>query len=364
MTRSMLAYEVAKKLERYLESMVRPRSREIARLVLLKSKPQKSHPINTSTPERCRIGEGFMHLENMPLVLLDSSWGTLQPEIWVMDPTSDFPPPSQPGTTGEDRVQLGKARLLSPHTQPRLLDYLSTSWDRETRTRLTPLASPVPYVRSAAPIFSSISNMWSRTLGPGSSFSFKLTEDRGAALVTKHLTQCEDVQLAGNSEKYTNDHYDSWVTFARETGHGSDIKPVLVTGVNMTRDFAVMCYSNDDDDLRSEFTTSVITSSTTLGGPRAEQTTHRPPSKHCPDSALGQAATCKYVRIMGDGLDSASTHELRARPPPSQSTAAADDWTRHDMLETTGAQLESIKKVAQSAQSAQSFTSGFSDEIY
>ena len=98
--------------------------------------------------------------------------------------------------------------------------------------------------------------MYSRTLEPGSSFSFQLTEDQGAALVTKHLTRCEDVQLNGNSIKYTKDHYDSWVTFARETGHGDDIKPVLVTGVDMTRDFAMVAYSNSDDRLTSEFTTS------------------------------------------------------------------------------------------------------------
>ena len=95
-----------------------------------------------------------------------------------------------------------------------------------------------------------------RTLEPGSSFSFKLTETQGAALVTKHLTRCEDVELMGDFEKYTKDHYDSWVTFARETGRGSDIKPVLVTGVDMTRDFAMMSYSNNDDSLTSEFTTS------------------------------------------------------------------------------------------------------------
>ena len=40
------------------------------------------------------------------------------------------------------------------------------------------------------------------------------------------------------------------------TGHGDDINPVLVTGVDRTSlDFAMMSYSNDDDDgdLRSEF---------------------------------------------------------------------------------------------------------------
>jgi len=113
MTRSTLAYEVAKKLELYLKSMVRSCCREIACPVLLKSEPQKSHPIDTSTPERWKIGEGFMHLENMFLVRLNSSClRALQPEIWVVDPASDSLPQSQPGTTGEDRVQLGKAQLV------------------------------------------------------------------------------------------------------------------------------------------------------------------------------------------------------------------------------------------------------------
>lgn len=115
MTRSKLAYEVAKKVRRYLESMVCSRCREIARPVLLKYKPQKSHPIDTSTPERWKIGEGFMYLENMVLVRLDSSSrGTWQPEIWIMDPALGSLPPSRPGTTSEDRVQLGKAQLVSP----------------------------------------------------------------------------------------------------------------------------------------------------------------------------------------------------------------------------------------------------------
>ena len=72
--------------------------------------------------------------------------------------------------------------------------------------------------------------------------------------MTKYPTYREDVKLAGAFEKYTKEHYASWVTFARETGHG-DVNPVLVTGVDRTKDFAMLCYSNDDDDLRCEFTT-------------------------------------------------------------------------------------------------------------
>ena len=195
---------------------------------------------------------------------------------------------------GERRLGVDVPRTFKPldvgpifNTQPRLPGYLSTSGVRETRARLTPSASPVPYVRSAAPIFSSVSNiMCSRTLEPGSSFSFKLTEDQGAALVTKHLTQCEDVQLAGNFEKYTKDHYDSWVTFARETGHGSDIKPVLVTGVDITRDFAMISYSNNDDNLTSEFTTSAPGVGSVWGTWRTPGSVHTNCGPHlsCPPS--------------------------------------------------------------------------------
>ena len=92
---------------------------------------------------------------------------------------------------------------------------------------------------------------------PGSSISFRLTGDQGAALLTKHLTYREDVRRERIFERYTKEHYNSWVTFAREAGDGDDIKPVLITGVDMTRDFAMITYSNGDDDLTSEFTISV-----------------------------------------------------------------------------------------------------------
>ena len=58
-------------------------------------------------------------------------------------------------------------------------------------------------------------------------------------------------------EEYTKCHYDSWVAFAREVGHGNDVRPVLVTCVDMTRDFAMMAYSNSGVSMSSEFTTSI-----------------------------------------------------------------------------------------------------------
>lgn len=75
--------------------------------------------------------------------------------------------------------------------------------------------------------------------------------------MTKYRTYREDIELESAFEEYTKRHYDSWVTFARNARHGNDIKPVLVTGVDMTRDFAMIAYSNNGTRLSSEFTTSV-----------------------------------------------------------------------------------------------------------
>lgn len=110
-----------------------------------------------------------------------------------------------------------------------------------------------PYVRSLASVSSRTSDACSRMLEPGSGISFQLTGGQGAILLTKHPIYREDIQLEGTFEEYTKGHYDSWVAFARERGHPNDIKPVLVTGVDMARDFAMMSYAIDGDDLMAEF---------------------------------------------------------------------------------------------------------------
>ena len=97
-----------------------------------------------------------------------------------------------------------------------------------------------------------------RPLESGARFAFELTERQGAALVTKYHTYREDIERESAFEEYTKRHYDSWVTFARNEQHGNDIKPVLVTGVDMTRDFAMLAYSNNCT--RSEEHTSELQS--------------------------------------------------------------------------------------------------------
>jgi len=96
-----------------------------------------------------------------------------------------------------------------------------------------------------------------RFLEPGTTFSFQLTEEQGAVLVTKYYTYREDIELESAFEEYTKRYYDSWVTFARNARHGRDVKPVLVTGVDVTKDFAMIAYSNSSTQLVSRFTASV-----------------------------------------------------------------------------------------------------------
>ena len=86
--RSTLAHRVAKKLKQYLDSMVSSGRGGIARLGLFITKPQRSHTMDESTPEQWKIGEGFMKLDNLFLVRLESvTNGSWQPEICVVDPT-------------------------------------------------------------------------------------------------------------------------------------------------------------------------------------------------------------------------------------------------------------------------------------
>ena len=51
-------------------------------------------------------------------------------------------------------------------------------------------------------------------------------------------------------------HYNSWVAFAKSYGH---VEPVLVSGFDMTKDFAMTAYSNDDASFESDLSISVPT---------------------------------------------------------------------------------------------------------
>jgi hypothetical protein len=141
--------------------------------------------------------------------------------------------------------------------QPRPPGHLSPKTVREAGGGLGASICAVPYVRPAAPFSFSDRDVRSRMLESGFSISFQLTKEQGAALVTKYPTYREDIQRERIFKEYTKRHYDSWVAFASEIGHGDDVRPVLVTGADMTRDFAMMAYADNGVSASSEFTTSI-----------------------------------------------------------------------------------------------------------
>ena len=90
-------------------------------------------------------------------------------------------------------------------------------------------------------------------VGPGAKIAFELTSNQGAALITNHPTCREDFERKRQFQIYIKKHYDSWVDFARDQMHGDDIKPILVTGVDLTKQFAAMAYSDNQTRVLCEF---------------------------------------------------------------------------------------------------------------
>lgn len=75
--------------------------------------------------------------------------------------------------------------------------------------------------------------------------------------MTKYPTYTEDSRLDSAFERYTKRHYDSWVAFARSKEYGDDVKPVLVSGVDLTRNFAMVAYSFGGASLDSDLTIAI-----------------------------------------------------------------------------------------------------------
>jgi hypothetical protein len=116
------------------------------------------------------------------------------------------------------------------------------------------------------------------TVEPGAGIAFELTRNQGAVLLTKHSTYREDIERELVFEDYIKKHYDSWVDFSRDQGHGRDIRPVLVTGVDLTREFATAAYSDNRARMECKFSAAVpavaSASASVWGSWRAEGLVH------------------------------------------------------------------------------------------
>ena len=98
-----------------------------------------------------------------------------------------------------------------------------------------------------------VPNEHNSPVGPGAKMAFEITSKQGAALITNHPTFREDAEREYRFKAYTKKHYQSWVDFALEQGHGDDINPVLVDGVDLTKEFATIAFSDNQSRMECEF---------------------------------------------------------------------------------------------------------------
>ena len=143
-----------------------------------------------------------------------------------------------------------------------------------------PVFQCVLYLRPSPTTFKRVS---SRPLEPGVNFSFELTGDRGAAVTTRHSTYNEDSQLDSEFKEYTKRHYKSWVKFASHKKYGENLRPVLVSGFDMAKDFAMIAYSNNyTSDLSDETISTPMFGSTSASASWRWRATCSPNVKHGP----------------------------------------------------------------------------------
>jgi len=70
--------------------------------------------------------------------------------------------------------------------------------------------------------------------------------------MTKYPTYIADTESLGTFDEYTTKHQDSWVRFARIKGHKKGVQPILVSGFDVTRDFAMLAYSSEDVSFKAD----------------------------------------------------------------------------------------------------------------
>jgi hypothetical protein len=158
---------------------------------------------------------------------------------------------------------------------------LRTSTIRQVGVGLSAGASANLYAISYQLSFTVLKYFPSSPLEADASFSFELTEDRGAALVTKFPTHSMDTMVEDAFEEYTGRHYKSWVEFARIKRYGKDVKPILVCGFDVTRDFAMVAYFHEGTSLGSDLTISVPTLASASASLWGTWHTRCSPHAHC-----------------------------------------------------------------------------------
>jgi hypothetical protein len=93
-------------------------------------------------------------------------------------------------------------------------------------------------------------------------------------LVKRYNAYREDTIERPAFEQYIKKHHESWVKFAERYG---DVEPVLVTGFDVTKDWAMMAYSNEDTSIDFNLSISIPMLTSAFGSFRVLEGTTGPP---------------------------------------------------------------------------------------
>ena len=177
---------------------------------------------------RCRLNLWVTVTLGNPPLLSNAPVSTL--ETWALYATENFifcSPLGPHWGTGNWEVCSYTFEPLDVGTldfsQPRQPGCLRTSTVRQVRVGLGVTASASVCIISLQLFSTILEYVPSSPLEPGASFSFELTEDRGAALVTKYSTYRIDTLVKDRFKEYTEHHYKSWVEFACSKRYGKDV---------------------------------------------------------------------------------------------------------------------------------------------
>jgi hypothetical protein len=95
-------------------------------------------------------------------------------------------------------------------------------------------------------------------LAPGASLDLELTRSEGAGFLTRFPIRCTDTLQDGTLKTYIKKHYDSWLEYARDPSQGfGEINPILVSGIDSARDWAMFTYSTSHNHVSTELTIDV-----------------------------------------------------------------------------------------------------------
>jgi hypothetical protein len=94
-------------------------------------------------------------------------------------------------------------------------------------------------------------------LSAGAEFSFNASRNAGACLITRFKTISKDAEFDGHLRLSFQRNYKLWLAFAQEKDPNVQLNDLrLVTGVDLTKDWAMLAYSDNSSDFTASFQVS------------------------------------------------------------------------------------------------------------